>query len=78
LDPDVAKLIEDAIHSERKTFKDILNEAIRRGLASAPARSATPYKVKPHKARLIAGHDPQGFNRLADEMEDAALLGKAR
>ena len=78
LDPDVARLIEDAIHSERKSFKDIVNDAIRRGLGPAPAPSASPYRVKPHKATLIAGHDPQGFNRLADELEDQALLEKAR
>lgn len=78
LDPDVARLIEDAMHRERRAFKDVLNEAIRRGLAPAAARPAAPFKVKAHRAQLVAGHDPQGFNRLADDLEDQAVLEKAR
>jgi hypothetical protein len=32
--------------------------------------------VKPHDARLLPGLDRVGFNRLADELEDAAVLAK--
>jgi hypothetical protein len=78
LDPDVAQLIDDAMHRDRRTFKEILNDAIRRGLSPAAARPVTPFKVKAHKAQLVAGHDPQGFNRLADDLDDQAILEKAR
>jgi hypothetical protein len=32
--------------------------------------------VAPHEARLLPGLDRVGFNRLADELEDAAVLAK--
>jgi hypothetical protein len=77
LDPDVVRLIDDAMHRDRRAFKDVVNDAIRRGLSPAAARPAPPYKVKPHKAQLVAGFDPQGFNRLADDLDDQAILEKA-
>jgi hypothetical protein len=78
LEPDVARLLQDAMHRERRPFKAILNDALRRGLSPRARRSAgTPYHVTPHRTELLAGLDPQGFNRLADEIEDEGLLGKA-
>lgn len=77
LDPDVASLIEEAVHRERRPFKEVVNEALRRGLtpSSAPPRDK-PFKVVPHKAVLLPGWDPAGFNRLADELEDEAMVAK--
>jgi hypothetical protein len=36
LDPDVARLLREEAHRQRRPFKDVVNEAIRRGLAPAP------------------------------------------
>jgi hypothetical protein len=79
LDPDVARMVEQAMHRERKTFKEVVNAAIRQGLN--PGRSGlrvARYTVRPHEARLLAGYDPRGFNRLADELEDEAVLARTR
>ena len=73
LDPDVARLIDDTIHRDRKSFKQVLNEAVRRGLAVGAAPPAPPFKVKAHKAQLVTGHDPRGFNRLDDELADQGI-----
>jgi hypothetical protein len=79
LDPDVARLIEEEEHRQRKTFKQVVNDAIRRGLAPRVARRADkPYRVAPHQTELRPGFDRAGFNRLADELEDEAILTKAR
>ena len=57
--------------------KVVVNEALRRGLSSgAQPPSATRYRVKVHKARILPGFDPAGFNRLADELEDQTILEK--
>lgn len=78
LDPDVARLLEEEQARRRASFKEVVNDAIRRGLAPRPARSEVPaYRVQPHKTTLRPGVDPRGLNRLADELEDEALLGKA-
>lgn len=76
LDPDVVRLIEEQTHRQRKTFKEVVNDALRRGLSPGGGRrrDKPPYRVRVHSARLKAGLDKTGFNRLSDELEDAALL----
>ena len=75
LDPEVNRLVEAAMHRERKSFKQTVNEAIRRGLAPDRVRkSRTPFRVVAHRARLLPGVDRRTFNRLADKLEDESLL----
>lgn len=76
LDTDVARLLDEEVHRCRKTFKEVVNDAIRRGLMPGPRAKAKPYKIKPHKAVLMAGIDPTRLNQLADQLEDEAFLAK--
>lgn len=77
LDPDVAALVEEAVHRERRPTKQVVNDALRRGLrASAPADE--PYRVRPHHATLQPGVDSGHLNRLVDELEDEAIVEKLR
>jgi hypothetical protein len=63
LEPEVYRMLQEQMHRERKTFKEVLNEAIRRGLEPGrPTEEKTPYVVEPHQARLLPGYDPRGFN----------------
>jgi len=73
LDPDVAQLVEDAVHRARKPMKQVINDALRRALSQPPSRRE-PYRLPVHEAALQPGFDLAGFNRLADELEDAAIL----
>ena len=76
LDDDVVKLIEDEVHRARRPFKQVVNDAIRRGLApSRAARVTAAYRVKPHSAELQPGLDRNHLNTLADEIEDYSILG---
>ena len=78
LDPDVVQMLREEAHRRRKSFKEVVNDAVRRGLApQARAEVRTPYRVQPHHTTLAAGLDPAGFNRLADELEDEAVIGRA-
>lgn len=77
LDPDVVKLLEDEQHRARKPFKQVVNDALRRGLApKAVARPAARYRVQAHEATFLPGLDRSRLNALADELEDHAVLGK--
>ncbi len=77
LEPDVARLVEAAMHRHRKTFKQVINEAIRTSLRPAGARERVArYRVTPHSAQLAPGYDRRGFNKLVDELEDRAVLAK--
>ena len=63
------------MHRERKSFKQTVNEAIRRGLAPDRVRGKrTAFRVAAHRARLLPGVDRRAFNRLADKLEDEATL----
>lgn len=72
LDPDVALLVEDAMHTQRRSMKAVINDALRRSLSGEP--TAVPYVVEPHHTALMPGIDPAGFNRLLDEMDDDAWI----
>lgn len=77
LDDDVTRLLEDAVHRERRPLKQIVNDALRRALAPEIPRQR-PYHLKPHESAVRPGFDLSGFNRLADELEDEAIMDKAR
>jgi hypothetical protein len=74
LDPDVAKLVRETVEHEQLTLKDVVNDALRRGLKPSEPRPA--FRVIPHSSALQAGLDPRGFNQLAEELEDEAVLSK--
>ncbi len=79
LDPDVERLLKDAARRSGKSFKEILNRAVREGLAPrATARGGKPFRVKAHRMGLRPGIDASGMNRLPDEMEIETVLGKRR
>lgn len=77
LDPDVARLLEAAAHRQRKSLKELVNEAIRRCLGPRGRRSGGKrYKVRPQSGQLRPGLDPVRLNALADQSEDEAILAK--
>ena len=79
LDPDVVAMLAEETHRRRRPYKQVVNDAIRRGLLPGRAgeRQAS-YRVVPHKARLLAGLDRASLNKYADELEDTAIAGKSR
>jgi hypothetical protein len=77
LDDDVARLVEDVVHRERRSMKQVVNDALRRALTPSVGRRA-PYSLTPHESTVRPGFDLIGFNRLADELEDEAIIGRTR
>ncbi len=78
LDPDVVKLVEDAVHRERRPTKQVINDALRRGLTPRASRRTKPYRLEPHHAEVRPGFDVASLNRLIDELEADAFIEKAR
>ncbi len=79
LDSDVERLVRRAMERSRKSFKQVLNEALRRALRDADEEEETRafvVEAKPMKAR--AGFDPARFRDLDDEMEAEEFLRKTR
>jgi hypothetical protein len=75
LDPDVARLLEEAQHRSKRPFKQVLNDAVRAGLKRPPAR------VPPFKQRVFSLGKPKvdltKAGALAAELEDQEILAKA-
>jgi hypothetical protein len=77
LDPDVAQLVDEAARRARTSRKKVINDALRRGLSQPPSHRE-PYHLRAHEATLQPGFDLAGFNRLADELEDEAILAAGK
>ena len=74
LDPDVERLLKNAMHRSRQSFKETLNGAIRAALATPPDRPAPPaFVIAARPLGLRAGVDPTSFNKLADDLEAEAF-----
>ncbi len=77
LDKDVERMLRDAMHRSRKSFKETLNAGLRTGLGGKLAQAkSTPFVVKGRPMGLRAGIDPTGFNKLADDLEIDDFLKK--
>lgn len=72
LEADVANLLREAIEREQSSLKDVVNDALRRGLRGGQPRPAL--RVVPHSSALQPGIDPRGFNQLAEELEDDTVI----
>lgn len=70
LDPDLAKKLKDLAHRRGQSFKQTLNDVVRRGLeAQAQRPPATRYTVEPHHGGFRPGVDPGKLNQLVDQLE---------
>lgn len=79
LDADAERLLRNAMHSRRKSFKQTLNDAIRAGLgAKSKPRDRPRFMVKARPMGLRVGIDPTSMNQLVDELEVDAVLAKAQ
>ena len=79
LEKDVERMVRDAMHRERRSFKKVLNAALRAGLSISPkSRKGTPFKVKARPMKLRSGFDPSSFNKLIDALEIDSFMEKQR
>ena len=75
LDPDVAKLLHDEQYRTKKTFKEVLNNAVRSSLRRTPTKR--PKLLPPHPMGLRTGIDPRELAGLADDLEAESYLRRA-
>jgi hypothetical protein len=77
LDDDVALLLAEEAHRTRTPANKIANALLRAALPSLAAQRV-PYREDVHHAELAPGLDLPGFNKLADDLEDEAIISPAR
>jgi hypothetical protein len=72
LDPDVERLLQEKQYLTKKSFKEVVNEAIRSALRPRSRRS--PKLIPPQPMGLRIGIDPRSLSALADDLEAEAYL----
>jgi hypothetical protein len=76
LDPDLAAKLRALARERGIPFKDVLNGAIRRGLAGDAPHSTRPYRLPTKRLGLRPGIDLEHALALAGELEDAETIRK--
>ncbi len=71
LDADVEQYIRNACHKRRKSFKRVLNDALRDSLKPTDTKREL---LPPRSMGLAPGIDPRRLSDLADELEADAFL----
>ena len=75
LERDVERLVKDAMHRTRRSFKETLNAALRAALGGTQAQSdRPPFLVSARPLGLRAGIDPTSLNKVADDLEADLFL----
>jgi hypothetical protein len=79
LEPDLAKKVKALAHRRGLSFKQTLNDLIRRGLSS-PARvePQNRFTVQLHDSEFRPGIDPGKLNQLVDQLEVEDFIAKAQ
>lgn len=79
LEKDVERMLREAMHRSRKSFKETLNAAVREGLGRKQVNGkARKFTLKARPLSLRSGIDPTSFNKLVDDLEVDAFLEKNR
>jgi hypothetical protein len=76
IEPDVAQQIRRRLAQKKSTLKQVVNEALRAGLASTEKEHRTRFKVDPHSFQFKPGIDPNKLNQLLDDLEVEEFVKK--
>lgn len=73
------RLLKDEVHKTRRSFKEVLNDAIRQGLRPpGPNRKRRSFAVDARPMGLRTGIDPARLTEMADDLEVEAFLKLTR
>jgi len=79
LERDLERVLREIAARTQRPFKKVLNETLRVGIEQVTGTGgAQPFVVEARPMGLRAGHDPAGFNKLADDLEAEAFLETTR
>ena len=78
LDDDLAGILRRRSRNLGKSFKEIINITLRKGLSSDLKQTSHSVKVRPHDFGASPGIDLDRLNQLVDELETGDFVRKAR
>jgi hypothetical protein len=68
LDPDVAERVRREIASGKRSLKQVINEALRRGLSDGRRAPRKLFRITPHTSPYQPGVDRGKLNQVLDEL----------
>jgi hypothetical protein len=77
IDDDLAGILRRKSRELDKSFKEVVNSTLRKGLAENLEATKRTVAVRPHDFGASPGIDMDRLNQLADELEVADYLRKA-
>jgi Ribbon-helix-helix protein, copG family len=71
LDDDLARRLQALAREQRRSFKEVTNDAIRRGLSTGDAQveGVKRFRVRPKSCGFRSGVDPLKLNQIYDDLE---------
>ena len=69
VDDDIADSLKEQARLQDKPFKQVVNDALRRGMSPAVRETPAPYRVVPIHSGFAPGVDPVKLNQLNDQLE---------
>lgn len=77
LDDDLAAALKEQARLLDKPFKQVVNDALRRGMAPAPQEDRPRFRIRPHHSGFAPGVDHLRLNQLYDQLEVEDFLREA-
>jgi hypothetical protein len=79
LDPDIAQELKARTADGKVSFKEVVNDTLRRGLAAKPkAKAEEEFHVTPRSLGLRPGIDPDKLSQFLDELDVQDFVRKMR
>ncbi len=78
LDADVEMLLRQAVQQSQKSFKEVLNNAVRCGLGAESSGDSTEFEIQARPLKVRAGLDPARLHHIDDEIEIDKFLRKTQ
>ena len=76
LDDDVAERLREQARLQDRTFKQVVNDTLRRGMSPDAGDIPTPeYRIVPNHSALAPGIDPTKLNQINDQLEAETFGG---
>ena len=77
LDDDLGTALKEQARRTDQSFKQVVNDTLRRGLSPVLPEAEPTYKVRPHSSGFRPGVDPLRLNQISDSLEADGFAGSA-
>ena len=78
IDDDLADCLKEQALLHGVPFKQVVNDALRRGMSPAVRETRETYRIVPNRSGLAPGVDPMKLNQLNDQLEAEDFAGTRR